>query len=94
MQSPAHSRAVSGDPPHPPVRGRELLPGGRAPLRGGGSHEAEGWRGARGGGAGRVRAPAGRRLCLLRQIGDELVSGVEQFLLVDDVVAVNTTYGV
>ena len=32
------------------------------------SHEAEGWRGARGGG--RVRAPAGRRLCLLCQIGD------------------------
>ena len=29
-----------------------------------------------------------RRLCLLRQIGDELVSSVEQFLLVDDVVAV------
>ena len=52
------------------------------------SHEAEGWRGARGGGAGRVRAPAGRRLCLLCQIGDELVAGVEQFLLVDDVVAV------
>ena len=64
------------------------LPGGRAPLRGGASHEAEGWRGARGGGAGRVRAPAGRRLCLLCQIGYELVAGVEQFLLVDDVVAV------
>ena len=28
------------------------------------------------------------RLRLLRQIGDELVPGVEQFLLVDDVVAV------
>ena len=34
-----------------------------------------------------VRAPAGR-LCLPRQTGDELVPGVEQFLLVDDVVAV------
>ena len=44
----------------------------RARLRGGASHEAEGRRGARGGGAGRVRAPAGR-LRLLRQIGDELI---------------------
>ena len=59
----------------------------RAPLRGGASHEAEGQRGARGSGAGRVRAPAGR-LRLPRQIGDELVAGVEQFLFVDDVVAV------
>ena len=55
------------------------------------------WCVARGGGLarcawrrspGRVRAPAGRRLCLLCQIGDELVAGVEQFLLVDDVVAI------
>ena len=49
------------------------------------------WCVARGAGAGRragrVRAPAGR-LRLLRQIGDELVPGVEQVLLVDDVVAV------
>ena len=44
-------------------------------------------RGARGSGAGRVHAPAGR-LRLLCQIGDELVPGVEEFLLVDDVVAV------
>ena len=44
----------------------------RARLRGGASHEAEGRRGARGGGAGRVRAPAGR-LRLLRQRGDELI---------------------
>ena len=29
-----------------------------------------------------------RRLCVLRQIGDKLIPGVEQFLLVDDVVAV------
>ena len=29
-----------------------------------------------------------RRLCVLRQIGDQLVPGLEQFLLVDDVVAV------
>ena len=29
-----------------------------------------------------------RRLRLLREIGDELVPGVEQFLLVDDIVAV------
>ena len=53
-------------------------------LRGGASHEAKGRRGAR---AGRVRAPAGRPR-LLRQIRDELVPGVEQFLLVDEVVAV------
>ena len=52
-------------------------------------------RGARGGGADRVGPPTGwhrlrllRLLRLLRQIGDELVAGVEQFLLVDNVVAV------
>ena len=45
--------------------------------------------GARGGGSGRVRPLAGwPRLRLLRQILDELVPGVEQFLLVDDVIAV------
>ena len=61
----------------------------RAPLGGGASHEAEGRRGARGGGAGRVGPPATRRrLCVLRQIGDQLVPGLEQFLFVDDVVAV------
>ena len=58
-----------------------------APLRGSAPHEAEGRRGARGGGAGRVRAPAGRPR-LLRQILHELVPGLEQFLLVDEVVAV------
>ena len=41
------------------------------------------------GGAGRVGPPATRhRLCLLRQMGDQLIPGHEQFLLVDDVVAV------
>ena len=45
--------------------------------------------GARDGGAGWVGPPATRhRLCVLLQIGDKLVAGVEQFLLVDDVVAV------
>ena len=44
----------------------------RARLRGGAVHQAEGRRGARGGGAGRVRAPAGR-LRRLRQRGDELI---------------------
>ena len=67
-------------------------PGSRAyhaPLRGGASHEAEGRRSARGGEPGRVGPPTGwRRLRLLRQIGDKLVPGLEQFLLVDDVVAV------
>ena len=29
-----------------------------------------------------------RRLCVLRQIGDQLIPGLEQFLFVDDVVAV------
>ena len=54
-------------------------------LRGGASHEAEG----RGGRAGRVGPPATRRrLCVVRQIGDKLSPGVEQFLLVDDVVTV------
>ena len=39
-------------------------------------------------GGGILGGSAGGRLRLLRQIGDELVPGVEQFLLVDDVVAV------
>ena len=42
--------------------------------------------GARGGGADRVGPPTGWHR--LRQIGDELVAGVEQFLLVDNIVAV------
>ena len=47
------------------------------------------WCVARGGGAGREGPPTGwHRLRLLRQILDELVPGVEQFLLVDDVIAV------
>ena len=50
------------------------------------SHEAEGRGRARGGGADRVGPPpCWRHLRLLCQIGDELVPGVEQFLLVDDV---------
>ena len=53
----------------------------------GASYEAEGRSGARGGGTCRVGVPAGR-LRLLRQIGDELIPGVEQFLLVDDVLTV------
>ena len=56
-----------------------------ARLRGGAPHEAERRCGARDGGAG--RAGAGR-LRLLRQILNELVPGLEQFLFVDDVVAV------
>ena len=61
----------------------------REPLRGAASHEAERRSGAWGGGAGRVGPLAGwHRLRLLRQIGDELVPGLEQFLLVDNVVAV------
>ena len=70
-------------PPPPPPRGREP---GRAPLRGAAAHEAEGRGGARAGGADRVGPPTG--WYRLRQIGDELVAGVEQFLLVDNVVAV------
>ena len=66
----------------------------RARLRGGASHEAKGRRGARGGGAGRVGPAATRcRLCVLFQIGDELVAGLEQFLFVDDVVAVEDGAG-
>ena len=43
----------------------------------------------RGAGPGRVEPPTGwHRLRLLREIGDELVPGVEQFLLMNNVVAV------
>ena len=73
-RSPAHKRAVVRPPPPPPTRRG-------APLRGGASHEAKGRGGARGGGTGRVGPPTG--WYLLRQIGDQLVPGVEQFLLVD-----------
>ena len=73
----ANRRAVSG-PRRPPL-----------PLRGAASHEAEGRGGARGGGVGRVGPLAGwHRLRLLREILDELVPGVEQFLLMNNVVAV------
>ena len=78
-------------PPSPVPRPADCEPGAgrRAPLRGAASHEAEGRGGARDGGAGRVGPPTGwHRLRLLRQIGDQLVSGLKQFLLVDDVVAV------
>ena len=34
-----------------------------------------------------------RRLCVLRQIGDELIPGLEEFLFVDDVVAVEDGAG-
>ena len=62
---------------------------GRASLRAAASHEAKGRSGAWSGGAGWVGPPPSwNHLHLLRQIGDELVPGVEQFLLVDDVVAV------
>ena len=78
----ASRSAQTGGVRPPPPPGRES---GRAPLRGAASHKAEG----RGGGAGRVGPPPGwPRLRLLRQILDELVPGVEQFLLVDNVVAV------
>ena len=55
-----------------------------ARLRGGAPHEAERRCGARAGGASWVGPPATRRrLCVLRQIGDQLVAGLEQFLFVD-----------
>ena len=67
-------------------------PTGPPLLRGAASHEAEGRRGARRGGAAvrvRVGPPATRRrLCVLCHRGDQLVAGPEQFLFVDDVVAV------
>ena len=68
----------------PQARGGELVPRGRAvaSLRGGASHEAEGRGGARTGRAGLV-GPGRRRLCVVRQIGDQLVPGIEQFLLVN-----------
>ena len=77
--------ATAAPRPVAAIRCREA----RASLRGGASHEAEGRRDARAGGADRVGPPTGwYRLRLLRQILDQLVPGVEQFLLVDDVVAV------
>ena len=82
---------MSGDrrPPHCPRRRAGAKGARRAPLRGGAPHEAERRCGARDGGAGWVGPPATRRrLCVLRQIGDKLVAGFEQFLLVDDVVTV------
>ena len=84
VRPPPHPRPVAANW-HPGVR--RSAPSG-PPLRGAASHEAEGRRGVRrGGGTGRVRSPTWR-LRLLRQTLDELVPGVEQFLLVDDVVAV------
>ena len=80
--SPEHVRVSSPVSPAVP----------RARLRGGASHEAQGRRGARGGGAGRSGATRGR-LGVLRQILHELVAGLEQFLLVDDVVAVEDGAG-
>ena len=81
------SRGAQAGGVRPPAASR--CRGGRAPLRGAASHEAEGRGRARGGGADRVGPPPGwPRLRLLRQIGDQLVPGVEQFLLVNDVVAV------
>ena len=37
--------------------------------------------------------PTRRRLCVLRQVGDQLVASLEQFLLIDDVVAVEDGAG-
>ena len=63
-------------------------------LRGGAPHKAERRCGARAGGAGWVGPPATRRRrCVLRQRGDQLVAGLEQFLFVDDVVAVEDGAG-
>ena len=81
-QLPKHVRMGST----PAATQRRAGAWGRASLRGAASHEAKGRSGAWSGGAGRVGPPTGWRL--LRQIGDKLVPGLEQFLLVDDVVAV------
>ena len=73
------SRGAQAGGVRPPAASR-CRGGGRAPLRGAASHEAEGRCGARGGGAGRVGPPTSwHRLRLLRQILDELVPGVEQW---------------
>ena len=77
--------ATAAPRPVAAIRCREAC----ASLRGGASHEAKGRRDARAGGADRVGPPTGwYRLRLLRQIGDQLVPGVEQFLLINNVVAV------
>ena len=62
-----------------PAEGPEKCGPNRPTPAGFSCNNAEGRRGARDGGVGRVRAPAGR-LRLLRQIGDELVPGVEHQL--------------
>ena len=52
-----------------------------SPVSPAGPHDAERRCGARDGGAGWVGPPATRRrLCVLLQIGDKLVAGLEQFL--------------
>ena len=81
-QPAAHRQAVSG--PRRLARGRTARP--YAVVR---RTRQRGGRSARGGGAGRVGPPTSwYRLRLLREIGDQLVPGVEQFLFVNDVVAV------
>ena len=81
-QPAAHRQAVSG--PRRLARGRTARP--YAMVR---RTRRRGRRSARGGGAGRVGPPTGwYRLRLLREIGDELVPGVEQFLLINNVVTV------
>ena len=80
VRPPPHPRPVAANW-HPGVR--RPAPSG-PPLRGAASHEAERRGGAQGGSVDRVGPPPGwPRLRLLRQILDELVPGVEQFLLVD-----------
>ena len=83
-RGPAVGVAVSGSRPPGVASCPSVSPDGPTgpPLRrGGASHEAEGRRGARRGGASRVGPPAPRRrLCVLCQRGDQLVAGPEQFL--------------
>ena len=95
VAAPFADTFLLGDVPVAYVVSSPVSPAGPhdARLRGGAPHEAEGRHGARDSGAGRVRPPAGRRLCVLRQILNELVAGLEQFLFVDDVVAVEDGAG-
>ena len=93
-QAPRHVASILDAARKLGIRDAQAVPGpGRPQLRAGagGTRALTPWCGAR---AGRVRAPAGcLRLCVLFQIGDELIPGLEQFLLVDDVVAVEDGAG-
>ena len=84
---------LSGTRPTCPSPGSPAVP--RARLRGGASHEAQGRRGARGGGAisGWGRPPRGVACACCARYSTSWSPALEQFLFVDDVVAVEDGAG-